>query len=171
MENTEEISKEEYVELINENRAKMYKTAMAILRNDEDACDAIQEALLSSYKSLKNLKNKDFFVTWITRILINKCYDIIQKNKKIVYVDDQITENTLGYYDTYKTESTLEYVISRLDEELRQIVVLYYYDELKVGEISNILLIPEGTVKSRLSRARKKIEEVLEKEEGEKFYE
>lgn len=171
MENTEEISKEEYIELINKNRTKLYKTAMAILRNDEDACDAIQEALLSSFKNLKALKNKEFFVTWITRILINKCYDIIQKNKKIVYVDDNITENTLGYYDTYKTESSLEYIINKLDEELKQIVVLYYYDELKVGEISNILLIPEGTVKSRLSRARNKIQEILEKEEGEDFNE
>jgi RNA polymerase sigma-70 factor (ECF subfamily) len=168
MDNLQEISKEEYVELINANRLKMYKTAMAILKNDEDACDAIQEALLSSYKSLSSLKNKEFFVTWITRILINKCYDIIQKNKRVVYVDDNITENTLGYYDTYKTESELEYVLSKLDEELKQIVVLYYYDELKVGEISNILLIPEGTVKSRLARARKKIEEILKKEEGDK---
>lgn len=171
MRNMEEISKEEYIQLINENRAKMYKTAIAILRNDEDACDAIQEALLSSYKNLGSLNNKEFFVTWITRILINKCYDIIQKNKKVVYVDDTITENTLGYYDTYKTESSLEYVLDKLDEELKQIVVLYYYDELKVGEISNVLLIPEGTVKSRLSRARKAIEEILKKEEGEEFYE
>ncbi len=171
MENTQEISKEEYIELINENRAKMYKTAIAILKNDDDACDAIQEALLSSYKSLSSLKNKEFFTTWIIRILINKCYDIIQKNKKISYVDDSITENTLGYYDTYKSESNLEYVLNKLDEELKQIVVLYYYDELKVSEISNILLIPEGTVKSRLSRARKAIEEILKKEEGESLNE
>lgn len=171
MENAQEISKDEYIELINENRAKMYKTAIAILKNDDDACDAIQEALLSSYKSLSSLKNKEFFTTWIIRILINKCYDIIQKNKKISYVDDSITENTLGYYDTYKTESDLEYVLNKIDEELKQIIVLYYYDELKVSEISNILLIPEGTVKSRLSRARKAIEEILKKEEGESLNE
>ena len=161
------ISEEEFIELINQNRSKMYKTAMAILKNDDDACDAIQEALMSSYKSLGTLQNKEYFVTWITRILINKCYDIISKNKKISFVDGEVTESTLGYYDTYKVESSLEATLNKIDKDLKEVVVLYYYDELSVSEIANILLIPDGTVKSRLSRARSQISMIIKKEEGE----
>ena len=167
METFNSISEEEYIELINQNRAKLYKTAMAILKNDDDACDAIQEALMSSYKNLQSLQNKQYFVTWLTRILINKCYDIIAKNKKISYVDGEVTENTAGYYDTYKVESSLENTLNKIDKDLREVVVLYYYDELSVSEIANILLIPDGTVKSRLSRARLQISKIIEKEEGE----
>ena len=82
------MDKELFIELINKNRLKLYKTAISILKNDDDANDAIQETLLSSYKNYQNLKDKNLFNTWITRILINKCYDIINKKKKIVYIED-----------------------------------------------------------------------------------
>ena len=167
MEIANKITEAEFIELINSCRSKMYKTAMAILKNDDDACDAIQEALMSSYKNLGSLQNKEYFVTWITRILINKCYDIINKNKKYTFVDGEVTEDTQGYYDEYKVESSLESCLNKIDPELKEVVVLYYYDQLPVGEISNILLIPDGTVKSRLSRARKQISEIIEMEEGE----
>jgi len=167
MDSSNNISSDEFVELINKNRSKLYKTAMAILKNDDDACDAIQEALMSGYKNLSSLNNKEYFLTWLTRILINKCYDIIAKNKKITYVDGEVTENTAGYYDTYKVESSLESTLNQIDEDLKEVVVLYYYEELSVGEIANTLLIPEGTVKSRLSRARAQIYQIIKKEEGE----
>lgn len=161
------MSKELFIELINKNRLKLYKTAISILKNDDDANDAIQETLLSSYKNYQNLKDKNLFTTWITRILINKCYDIINKKKKIVYIEDSTIENTASYYDKYKTDSLLENVLNKLDDELREITLLYYYDDLSTAAISEILNIPAGTVKSRLSRARSKILEIIKKEEGE----
>lgn len=162
-----DIEKEEFTNLINENRLKIYKTAIAILKNEDDANDAIQEALYSAYKNYNNLKEKKFFTTWIIRIVINKCYDIINKNKKVVYIDDEITQNTLGKEDSYEIESSLEWVLNKIDKDLKQIVVLYYYDELSVTEIGDALGIPVGTVKSRLSRAREQISKILKKEEGE----
>ncbi len=167
MGNSNTITSEEFVKLINENRSKLYKTAMAILKNDDDACDAIQDALLSAYKNISSLKNKKYFLTWLTRILINKCYDIINKNKKVTYVDSDITDNTIGYVDSYNVESILENTLNRIDDSLREVAVLYYYDELSVEDISNILSIPKGTVKSRLSRARTQLYEIIKKEEGE----
>ena len=161
------MDKELFIELINKNRLKLYKTAISILKNDDDANDAIQETLLSSYKNYQNLKDKNLFTTWITRILINKCYDIINKKKKIVYIEDSTIENTASYYDKYQAESILENVLNKLDDELREITLLYYYDDLSTAAISEILNIPAGTVKSRLSRARSKILEIIKKEEGE----
>lgn len=161
------MDKDLFIELINQNRLKLYKTAISILKNDDDANDAIQETLLSSYKNYQNLKDKKLFTTWITRILINKCYDIINKKKKIVYIEDSTIENTTSYYDKYQTDSILENVLNKIDDELREITLLYYYDDLSTAAISEILNIPPGTVKSRLSRARSKILEIIKKEEGE----
>lgn len=165
-----EEDKMQFIDLINNNRLKMYKTAIAILKNEDDANDAIQDALYSAYKNYEKLKDKNLFTTWLIRILINKCYDIINKNKKIAYIDDSITENTVGKVDNYEVESSLDWVLNKIDKDLKEIVVLYYYDELPVGDIADILQIPSGTVKSRLSRARNQIGDIIKKEEGE-FYE
>jgi len=142
---------------------------MAILKNDDDTCDAIQETLISAYKNLNSLKNSEYFSTWIIRILINKCYDLINKNKKIVRLNEKIQLENNTYYEMYANESSLEVVLNQLDTDLRTVTVLYYYDELHVNEISEILNIPVGTVKSRLSRARNTIFEILKKEEGEYY--
>ena len=153
--------------LINSVKTRLYKTGMAILKNDDDVCDAIQETLLSAYKNLNALQNQEYFTTWITRILINKCYDIIKKGQKLSYLNDKIEANfeTDSYYDNYKEESVVEVVLEKIDPELKLITVLYYYDEISVKEIAQMLNIPEGTVKSRLSRARDKIYAILKEEE------
>lgn len=139
---------------------------MSILKNDDDTCDAIQETLVSAYKNLKSLREPQYFSSWIIKILINKSYDIIRKNKKVKYLNEKMQIEEETYYDIYSSESELENVLTQLDENLRLVVVLYYYDDLSVADISKILNIPEGTVKSRLSRARDKIYKIIRKEEG-----
>lgn len=99
--------------------------------------------------------------------LINKCYDIIRKNKKVSSLNEEIESNTdIAYYDIYKSESIVERVLNMIDSDLRLVATLYYYDEYSVKEISELLNIPEGTIKSRLSRARDKMYDILKKEEG-----
>lgn len=158
---------EAFARLIEEVKIKLYKTGISILKNDDDTCDAIQETLVSAYKNLKNLNEEKYFSTWIIRILINKCYDIIRKNKKITYLNEKMQKEESGYYEMYCDESELEKILNQIDSDLRTVVVLYYYDDLSVSEISDVLNIPEGTVKSRLARSRDKIYEIIKKEEGE----
>lgn len=158
-----------FARLIESVKVKMYKTGISILKNDDDACDAIQETLMSAYKNINTLNNPEYFSTWIIRILINKCYDIIRKNKKVVYLNEKMQVESDTYYEMYCEKSELEMILNQIDSDLRTITVLYYYDDLSVSEISDILNIPEGTVKSRLARAREKIFKILKKEEGECF--
>ena len=153
-----------FTELIEENKIKMYKTAKAILKNEDDVCDAIQEALMSAYKNISKLNNNAFFSTWLIRILINKCYDICNKNKNRAVVDiDETNDEELRVYDTYD-EGDTRAILDNLDEDIRSVTVMYYYDDLSVKEISQIMNIPEGTVKSRLSRARAKLYDIIGKE-------
>ena len=87
------------------------------------------------------------------------------KNKSSLNEKVEIQEEM--YYQQYSEDSTLEWVLNQIDSDLKTVTLLYYYDELTVSEISETLNIPEGTVKSRLSRAREKIYEILKKKEGE----
>lgn len=153
---------ERFENLVRPLKAKLYKTGMAILNNDDDVCDAIQEALISAYNSLEQLKNEEYFTTWMTRIMINKCYDIIKKNKKITFINQKLEQNEEEfYYDHYKHESIIAKALESISEELRLVTVLFYYDGFSIKEISEICKIPEGTVKSRLFRAKEKIYVIL----------
>ena len=152
--------------LIEMQKVQMYKTAKAILKNEDDVCDAIQETLISAYKNIANLKNENYFKTWIIRITINKCYDIIQKNN----LNSEKNEKTVFYEEdkstgSIETKMDLEYALKQIDEDRRVVTVLYYYDDIPVKEISKILDIPPGTVKSKLSRARDDLYNILKEKE------
>ena len=162
---------EAFNKLIEENKLKMYKVAKSILKDEDDVCDAIQNTLISVYTNLNKLENDQFFSTWLIRILINKSYDIANKNKKIysniINIDEYNVNDGLKSCDSYNSDSLIENVLSKIDEDLKTITILYYYNDYSVTEISNIMKIPEGTVKSRRSRARTQINDILKKEEGE----
>lgn len=160
--------KENFSQLIEENKLKFYKTAKIILKNDDDVYDALQEALLSIYQNYSNLNDKKLFSTWGTRIVINKCYDLLRKYKhNTVTIDEVIENNTImAQYDEYDIDKYgIKKALEALSEEQKLITILYYYDDYSIKEISNILDIPEGTAKSRLSKSREILKKELEKEE------
>lgn len=157
-----------FTNLIEENKLRFYKTAKAILKNDDDVYDALQEALMSIYQNFMQLKDLKFFSTWATRIVINKCYDLLRKNKNNIVPFDESMENNLNNSrnDVYDIDQYgIRLAIESLNEDLKLITILYYYDDYSVNEISEIVDIPVGTVKSRLSRAREFLKNKLGKEE------
>ena len=77
-----------FVELIEENKQAMYKIAVGILKNDFDAADAIQESILTCYEKLRELKKAQYFKTWLLRILINNCNQMLREQKKVVGIED-----------------------------------------------------------------------------------
>ena len=154
--------------LIEQSELILYKTAKAILNNEEDVRDAIQEALTNIYLNLKDLKEEKYFKTWATRIVINKCYDIINKNdlnnKKIDKAKKvHVIEGNDNWENNLEQQTQLENALNSIDEKLKLITVMYYYNNFKVKEISKILNIPEGTVKYNLSKAREELYKLLNK--------
>jgi len=161
-------SKDIFIKLIEENKLRFYKTAKMILKNDEDVYDALQDSLISIYENYGNLKNKEYFTTWATRIIINKCYDLLRKNKSNIIPIDEKLENTsdMSQYDNYNLDQYgIKNAIKSLNNDLKLTTILYYYDNYSIKEISQILEIPEGTVKSRLSKAREILKQKIKKEE------
>ena len=146
-------------EIIQENVQSMYRVAFSILKNEEEIYDAISNTTVIVFEKISTLQKEEFFKTWLTRILINECYKIYNQNKKIIYLENS-NQNTLEYHDDYSDIETKN-LIKYLSEDLKEIVMLYYFEDFSVKEIGKILDIPDGTVKSRLSRARKELEKVL----------
>ena len=160
--------KEAFSRVIIKTKEAMYKTAIIILRNEDDAYDALQNALIKMYKNISNLENKEAFNAWSRRIIINCCYDLINKNKKVIDITSRLTENyEETTEDIYDCEDTLVQILEQIKPELRLTVTLYYYNDLSIKEIAQVLQIPEGTVKSRLAVAREKLYEILIKERRE----
>lgn len=149
-----------------ENMQSMYRVAFGILRTEEEISDAISNTVVIVFEKIQTLKNEESFKTWLIRILINECYKICKQNKKIIYLEN-CNQGSLTYNDTY-TDFETRNLIKKLDEDLREVVVLYYFEDFSVKEISKIAKIPEGTVKSRLSRARKELEKALIKNDEER---
>lgn len=145
---------EAFFNLMEINKISLYKAGRAILNNDEDVADAIQETVISAYRNIKSLKNDSYFKTWLTKILINKCKDIISKNKETVILDDYVEE---GYIQEFLSKFEIEDMLNDLSKEQKLVVSLYYISQFNTREISEILKEPEGTIKSRISRAKIKL--------------
>ena len=152
--------------LLMENMKSMYRVAFSILKTEEEISDAISNTTIIVFEKIHTLKNVEFFKTWLIRILINECNKIHRQNKKIIYLDNY-NQTDLVYNDKYD-DFGVRQAIKKLDEDLKTIVILYYFEEFSIKEISEIEKLPEGTVKSRLSRARKKLESIFLDENIEK---
>lgn len=160
--------KEAFSRVIIQNKEPMYKTAIVILKNEDDAYDALQEALIKMYRNIEKLENKEAFNAWSRRIIVNCCYDLINKNKKVVDITSKLTENfEETREDVYNCEDSLVQTLEKIEPDLRLTTTLYYYNDLSTREIGEILQIPVGTVKSRLARAREKLYEILQEERRE----
>lgn len=142
-----------FTRLMKSQMQNMYKTAGAILINDEDIADAVSETILACWENIKSLKEDRFFKTWMTRILVNKCNDIIRK--KQYYLDYDMPEEP--YNDTGFENAEWKEALSTISEKYRLVMVLYYIEGFSTGDISGILDIPEGTVRSRLARGREQL--------------
>ena len=159
--------KEAFSRVIIQNKESMYKTAIVILKNEDDAYDALQDALIKMYKNIQNLQNIETFKFWSRRIIVNCCYDIINKNKKVIDITTKLTANyEETREDIYDCEDSLVKTLEKIEPDLRLTATLYYYNDLSTREIGEILQIPTGTVKSRLARAREKLYEILKEERG-----
>lgn len=147
-----------FEELIRRNMQSLYKVAKAYLPSDEDVADAVQETILVCYEKLPSLKHDDYFKTWMTRILMRKCCDILKRNK-VIHFSSNIEEQPVS--DRAFEELEWKEVIQLLDEKYRLIMILFYVEGFQTGEIAQILDMNENTVRTRLKRGREEMQEIF----------
>lgn len=161
----------------------MFFLAKSIVKSDEEAMDIIHDSYICVFQKLDNIKNATGFKSYLRTTVANRCKNYLRK-KKPLYLSDMTEDGTeLELEDTdgvipgelVGNEDVIECVrrvVESLPEEQRMCVILRYYDEMSLQEIADTLEVSLGTVKSRLSRASKKMRdeiERLEKEENKKF--
>lgn len=155
-----------FIQLIELNRASIVQTASSILKNREDIEDAIQECVVAVYQKLPTLSEPRYFKTWMIRILINICCDIVRGRKRVTdiesYLGEGASEDSALRSDM---KSDVAVVMEELQENDRLLLTLFYMEDLSVRQISDMMHISENAVKLRISRSRKKFKQIyLDKE-------
>ncbi len=152
-----EVKNDEFAELVLMHQKSMYRLAFGILKNNHDAEDALSETIIKAYENLAGLRDENKFKPWIMTILVNVSKNMLAKKSRIQLADDitAFGEETAGFHNDIWDS------VMSLGEHHMQIVILYYYDGFSTKEIAQILKVSQGTVKSRLSRARQHLKQLL----------
>jgi RNA polymerase sigma-70 factor (ECF subfamily) len=152
-------TEERFFALYRPEQGRLYRTAWAILGNEADAADALQEATIRAYRAFGQLKGGEAaFPAWMRRILVNTCTQILRKRMRVIPVErpEDLAEHG-------STEIALPFdgdvwdAVRSLDERYRAVVVLRFLNDMQLDEIAAALEIPLGTVKSRLHAALKQL--------------
>ena len=139
-------------------RRKLYCVAYSILWNDADCADAMQEAAAKAWTHRFGLGNEDYFETWLTRILINECKTLRRRQK---HAEVELKEDLPAPGHETAEDMDLQNALKRLKEKYRLPLILHYQDGYTLKEISRMLSIGEGLVKSRLYQARQELKRLL----------
>ncbi|MCD7908781.1 MAG: sigma-70 family RNA polymerase sigma factor [Clostridium sp.] len=144
--------------LLLENYETYYRLAYSYVRQEQDALDIVQEGAYKAIRDCKTVKNPDYLSTWVYRIMINAALDLIRKRKR-EELSDNLPEAV--WEDSYR-DMDLSDVLERLDERSRTVVILRYFEDMKLEDIARIVGDNLNTVKARLYRALKKLRLDLE---------
>lgn len=154
-------NKESFGILIKNNKEYLYKMAFLYVKDEQDALEVIHETVYRAFLNIEKLKKAKFFNTWITRILINVSIDFLKKKGKNEMLDESTpiikekceisTEEKLDLYNA----------IDLLNDNYKTVIIMMYFNDMKIKDISKVMETPENTVKTYLRRAKQALGEIL----------
>jgi len=156
--------------LFNLYHDRIYSLCVRIIGNPTEAQDICQEVFIQAMRKIETFKGKSSFSTWLTRIAINRSKDFLRSKKRKREVSSESILQGAGFdpqapdkmVQTLETEAIVHDALLKLPESLRIPLILKEIEQLDLKEVSRILKLPEGTVKSRIFRAKLKLAELLE---------
>lgn len=138
------------------NKERYYRLAYSYVKNSDDALDIVQESICKALSSINSLKEPDYIKTWFYRIVVNTSLDYLRKQKRLVIVEEITCSLDGGETDKYQ-DIDLHAALEALPDNYRSIVILRYFEDLRLEEIAYILNENVNTVKTRLYKALKKL--------------
>ena len=147
-------------QILTENYERYYRLAYSYMRNEDDALDVVQESAYRAIRDCRKVRNKDYLSTWIYRIVVNTALDMLRRKKKET-TTEELPE--IPVEDQYR-DLELRTVLNQLDDKSRTIILLRYFEDLKLEDIADIVGDNLNTVKARLYRSLKKLRLNLEAE-------
>ncbi|MTI49956.1 MAG: sigma-70 family RNA polymerase sigma factor [Firmicutes bacterium] len=154
-------NKEALVKLIMAQEKEYYKLAYVYMKNKDDALDALEDMILVLYENIGKLRNEDKFYSWSKTILVNRCKKILKDRSKVVLIDGLSSESYEGNLYRKEDQILLDKHMSKLSEKHQEVLKLRYFLDLEYNTISEMLKVPLGTVKSRISIGLNKLKESL----------
>lgn len=167
-----------FAELFQQQAQMLWKTAVSVMGNEDEAADMLQETAIKAWISVPGFDGKSKLSTWLTRILLNLCFDELRERKKTVLYDGTSCEASMdgGPFLAYGSNEgdpqhrcermDIDSAMRRLGEGDRLILTLFYVNDLPISDISSILGISKGAVRTRLARARARFKQIYAKEEA-----
>ncbi len=161
------IEKDEFCERISTYQNAMYSLAYSIVKNEQDACDIVGDAILRAYSGIASLQNKNAFRTWILRIVHNTAIDFLRKQENHVSVEDiEVYADNLSADNTdTATKLALRDAVNRLTQPYRIVITLFYYEGLSTAKIAQITGTSVIAVRKQLHRGRNQLKEYLNRED------
>ena len=140
----------------------IYRIAVNQMKNRTDADDIFQEVFIKWMQHHEQMQNSEHEKAWLIRVTLNQCKSALGStwNKRKAEWSQEV-ENTMVYEDQIEEGSDLDEVLNKLPERYRTVLHLFYYEELSISEIGNVLQEKESTVRTRLTRARRKLKSIL----------
>ena len=140
----------------------IYRIAVNQMKNRTDADDIFQEVFIKWMQHHDQMQNSEHEKAWLIRVTLNQCKSALGStwNKRKAEWSQEV-ENTMVYEDQIEEGSDLDEVLNKLPERYRSVLHLFYYEELSISEIGNVLQEKESTVRTRLTRARRKLKSML----------
>ncbi|MDF2890617.1 MAG: polymerase subunit sigma-24 [Clostridia bacterium] len=157
--------KEALVQLIMAEKQTYYKLAYVYMKNAEDAMDAMEDMIVILYESIHRLKSESSFYSWSKTILANCCKNSLKKKSKVVLLDQFQEERQNSFTEEKDEQLRLEKHLSELNSKQQEAIRLRYFMDMDYQNIAELLKIPVGTVKSRISIGLSKLKVVIGGEE------
>ena len=158
--------------LVERHKDRAFNLAFKIAGNREEAEEITQDAFLKAYRSLGRFRRQASFNTWLYRIVYNTAISLVRGRKKGILSVEEFPASIVDFISYTANEqeaerdyrnSIVNFALQKINEDERALISLYYYDEMDIGEISDITGITKSNIKVRLFRARQKMLDIIEK--------
>jgi len=159
-----------FAQLVTKYQHMVYTLALKLTGNEEEAEEVAQDTFLQAYKSLPSFKGESKFSTWLYRIAYHKGLDALKKRKRKVEVhtidaypnlDVPALENSWDSLEAKERKNIIKRAMTHLDGDDAVLITLFYFEELSLNEIADVVLLKANTVKVKLHRARKRLATIL----------
>lgn len=154
-------NKESFGILIKNNKEYLYKMAFLYVKDEQDAIEVIHETVYRAFLNIEKLKKAKFFNTWITRILINVSIDFLKKKEKNEILDESTPIKKERCEISTEEKLDLYNAIDLLNDNYKTVIIMMYFNDMKIKDISKVMETPENTVKTYLRRAKQALGEIL----------
>lgn len=156
------MSRQEFADRWEASKDKMYRFAYCYVKNEHDAFEILSEATCKAYTSLSQLREPDYFDTWMGQIIIRSALDFLKKQKRFV-AEEEIeqepvkTDNQIDEFEQAEIRLDVYAALELILPEERSYIILKYFEDKSFLEIARIMGLPEATVKTKVYRSLKKM--------------